>query len=320
MSDKCNLQLSMSLMPIYYGTTTKIACIAVKLTIGGLNRGLQGGRPLDEPHYFQTIVGAVENTFGKIEAYDDLGPLTISVEYELHQNPFLAWKADRPVQGDLRIQYDVVPILEDVVSSSLETQIYAKIEKGFVGIASSFIPVPAIGETAAVDVTIQWDLSSAQKEHETRTLSNFGEGNVLKRATSIKELSGCVFMVGKVSSYLPTPSLDEDGARGGLRGIHWMGTLPNNLEAMKEFTGNMVPRLCAFFKDESATRQIFMRKVPRGLRATQVASEILIDYDDDTKDENDWDLVRLFSSSLIATWAHLDPEDDGTPNDWLTQG
>ncbi|KAL7961347.1 hypothetical protein V8C34DRAFT_274448 [Trichoderma compactum] len=113
----------MSLMPIYYATTTKIACIAVKLTIGG--------RPLDEPHYFQTIVGAVENTFGHVEAYDDdLGPLTISAEYELFENPFLAWKADRPVPGDPRIPYDVVPILEDVVSSSLETQIYAKIEKG----------------------------------------------------------------------------------------------------------------------------------------------------------------------------------------------
>ncbi|KAK4074537.1 uncharacterized protein Triagg1_5133 [Trichoderma aggressivum f. europaeum] len=316
MSDRRNIQLSMSLMPIYYAVTTKIACIAVKLTIGGLNRG----RPSDEPHYFQTIVGNVENTFGHIEAYDDLGPLTISVEYELFENPFLAWKADRPVQGDLRIQYDAVPVAQDVVSSSLENQMDARIEKGFVGIASSFIPLPAVEETAAVDVTIEWDLQSTQKKNETRTLSSFGEGNVLKKATSIKELSECVFMVGKVSSYLPSPSLDEDGSRGGLRGIHWMGTLPSNLEAMKEFTINMVPRLCAFFKDESATRQIFLRKVPRGLRATQVASEILIDYDDDSKDENDWDLVRLFNSSLIATWAILDPEDDGTPNDWFTHG
>ncbi|KAK0757225.1 hypothetical protein N5P37_009941 [Trichoderma harzianum] len=318
MSDRRNLQLSMNLMPIYDSSRTKLACIAVKLTIGGLNRGLQGGSQLDETHYFQTIVGDVENTFGNIEAYDDLGPLTISVEYELFENPFLAWKTDRPVQGDLRIQYDAVPILQDVVSSSLETQIYARTEKGFIGIASSFIPIPAVKEAAAVDVTIEWDLSSSPQE--TRSLSSFGEGNIFRRATSLKEFSECVFMTGKVSSYIPTPARDEDGTRGGLRGIHWIDTLPNNFEAMKEFTSNMVPRLCAFFKDESATRQIFIRKVPRGLRATQVASEILIDYDDDTKDENDWDLVRLFNSSLIATWVHLDLEDDGTPNDWFTQG
>ncbi|QYT04569.1 Trypsin-like serine typically contains c-terminal pdz domain protein [Trichoderma simmonsii] len=318
MSDKRNFQLSMKLMPIYDSSRTKLACIEVKLTIGGLNRGLQGGSPLDETHYFQHIVGDVENTFGNIEAYDDLGPLTISVEYELFENPFLAWKTDRPVQGDLRIQYDAVPILQDVVSSSFERQIDARIEEGFIGIASTFIPIPAVEESAAVDVTIEWDLSSSPKEF--RSLSSFGEGDVLQMATSLKELSECVFMTGKVSSYLPTPSLDEDGPRGGLRGIHWIDTLPNNLEAMREFTSNMVPRLCAFFKDDSATRQIFVRKVPRGLRATQATSEILIDYDDDSKDENDWDLVRLFNSSLISTWAHLDPEDDGTPNDWFTQG
>lgn len=318
MSDRHNLQLSMNLMPIYDSSRTKLACIEVKLTIGGLNRGLQGGNPSDETHYFQRIVGDVENTFGIIEAYDDLGPLTISVEHELFENPFLAWKTDRSVQGDLRIQYDAVPILQDVVSSNLETQIDARIEEGFIGIASSFIPIPAVEESAAVDVTIEWDLSSSPKE--TRSLSSFGEGSILQRATSLKGFSECVFMTGKVNSYIPTPSRDEDGSRGGLRGIHWIGTMPNNLEAMKEFTSNMVPRLCTFFKDESTTRQIFIRKVPRGLRATQVTSEILIDYDDDSKDEKDWDLIRLFNSSLIATWAHLDPEDDGTPNDWFTQG
>ncbi|KAJ4857085.1 hypothetical protein T069G_07982 [Trichoderma breve] len=318
MSDRHILQLSMSLMPIYDSSRTKLFCIEVKLIIGGLNRGLQGGSPLDETHYFQRIVGDVENTFGNIEAYDDLGSLTISVEYELFENPFLAWRADRPIQGDLRIQYDAVPFLQDVVSSSLQAQIDARIENGFIGIASSFIPIPAVEGSAAVDVTIEWDLSSSPKEF--RSLSSFGDGNIFQRATSLKEFSECVFMTGKVSGYLPTPALDGDGARGGLRGIHWIGTLPDNLEAMKEFTSNMVPHLCAFFKDESATRQIYMRKVPRGLRATQVTSEILIDYDDDTKDENDWDLVRLFNSSLIATWAHLDPEHDGTPNDWFTQG
>ncbi|KAL7795706.1 hypothetical protein V8C43DRAFT_279735 [Trichoderma afarasin] len=318
MSDSGNLQLSMSLMPIYDSSRTKLACIEVKLTIGGLSRGLQGGNPLDETHYFQRIVRDVENTFGNIEAYDDLGPLTISVEYELFENPFLVWKADRHIEGDLRIQYDAVPFLQDVVSSSLEAQIDARIENGFIGIASSFIPIPAVEEAAAVDVTIEWDLSSSPKGF--RSLSSFGDGNIFQRATSLKEFSECVFMTGKVSSYLPTPSLDEDGSRGGLRGFHWIGTLPNNLEAMKEFTSNMVPRLCTFFKDESTTRQIFIRKVPRGLRATQVTSEMLIDYDDDTKDENDWDIVRLFNSSLIATWAYLDPEDDGTPNDWFTQG
>ncbi|KAL7910269.1 hypothetical protein GGI35DRAFT_479134 [Trichoderma velutinum] len=316
MSDRGNLQLSMSLMPIYYSLPVKIACIAVKLTIGGLSRGLQGGNPLDETHYFQTIVGDIENTFDNIQAHDDLGPLTISVEHGPSQNQSLAWKTDRPVQGDLSIQYDAVPIQEEVLSSSLETQ--TRHEEGFIVIASSFIPIPAVKESTAVDVTIEWDLSSAPKE--TRTLSSFGEGNVLQKTTSLKELSECVFMVGKVSSYTLPPSLDEDRARGELCGIHWMGTLPNSLEAMKEFTSNMVPRLGAFFKDDGATRQIFLRKVPRGLRATQVTNEILIDYDDDAKDENDWDLVRLFNASLIATWAHLDPEDDGTPNDWFTQG
>ncbi|KAL7934242.1 hypothetical protein V8C35DRAFT_302102 [Trichoderma chlorosporum] len=314
MSDGSNLQISISLTPFYDSNDAKIAYISVKVVIGGLCRGLQGGSPLDDTRYFHDIAGDVATKFDNIQASDNLGQLAVSVGRGFSQNS-LTWEADRPIQGDFTIQYDIIPIRQEVISSSLDSE--KGNEVGFIGIASSFIPIPAVKDFARVDVAIDWDIAQAPKE--TRTLSSFGEGNVSHKETSLKELSECVFMVGNINS-IPPISHDDDQARGKFRGLHSLGKLPGNLCAMGEFMQNMSPRLYAFFKDESATRQIFMRKVARGLRATHVTGGILIDYDDDTKDENDWDLVRLFNSSMIASWAHLDPEDDGTSNDWFTQG
>ncbi|EHK19009.1 uncharacterized protein TRIVIDRAFT_67029 [Trichoderma virens Gv29-8] len=316
MSDSNNIQFSMNFMPIHDNGRAEIAYISVKLIVGGLYRGLQGGSPLDETHYFQDIVGDIATKFDNIQANDDIGPLTIVIEHSSNQNRSLVWKVDRPIQGDLIIQYDVIPIEEDTLVSGSEA--LRRDEDGLVGIALSFIPIPIVKEPTTVDVTIDWGISKFPKD--IRTLSSFGEGSISKRVISLKELSECVFMVGKITSFPPTAHNDVDHARNKFRGIHWLGTPPDNLCAMREFMGNMVPRLCDFFKDEGGARQVFMRKVRRGLCATQVTSGILVDYDDHTKEEEDWDLVRLFNSSMIATWAQLDLEDDGTPNDWFTQG
>ncbi|RFU72176.1 pdz dhr glgf [Trichoderma arundinaceum] len=250
--------------------------------------------------------------FDNIQAYDDVGPLVVTVEHGSAQNHSLVWKTDRLVQGYLTLCYDAKPYQDGVLSSSINTLgIY---NDGLISIAASFIPIPAVKEPTNVDVNIEWDIS--QSPQKTRILSSFGEGNISQKATSLTTLSECVFMVGWINSFTPPTSTAE----GGFRGIHWLGTLPDNLSSMTEFTSNMFPRLSAFFKDDSTSCQIFLRKVPRGLRATQVTGGTLIDYDEDTKEEHDWDIVRLFNSSMIATWAYLDLEDDGTSNDWFTKG
>ncbi|KAM0252810.1 hypothetical protein ACHAQJ_007549 [Trichoderma viride] len=175
--------------------------------------------------------------------------------------------------------------------------------------AAAFIPVPVADDSMTIDVEIEWDTS--QVPQGTRTLSSFGKATFSQKELPFKALSECVLMVGQINSFIPPASHNEIQAGGGFQGIHWLGTLPDNLSAMKKFTSNMFPHLSAFFKDDKTSYQIFMRKVSRGLRATPATGGTLIDYDDDAKEDHDCNLVRLFNMSLIATWAHLDSEDDG---------
>lgn len=325
-SGKNSTRVNIKLMPIYDNDAAKASYISVKLTLGGLCRGLQGGRPLDEAkaiYYFHDTVteSYVENIatrFDNIQAHDDFGLLTVSVEHGSSQSHSLVWKTDRLIQGDVTICYDAIPIEEEDDAFTSSIHALRRDHDGLVGIAASFMPIPAVKEPITVDVTIDWDISQAPEG--IRTLSTFGEGNISQKAISPKALSECVFMVGRINSFPTTAPHDEAQDGEGFRGIHWLDTLPDNICAMREFTSNMLPRLSTFFKDDAASYQVFMRKVPRGFRATPITGGTLIDYDDDAKEEHDWDLVRLFNSSMIATWAHLDPEDDGTPNDWFTQG
>ncbi|KAL7800163.1 hypothetical protein V8C37DRAFT_364319 [Trichoderma ceciliae] len=329
MPDTASPQLSIKLTPVYdndFGSA-QVTYMSIKLTLGGLCGGLQGGSPLDEnkathKYYFQDMVTDryVENgvsQFDNIGAYDDLGPLAVSVGHAPGESHSLVWKTDRLTQGDVTICYDAIPAGDDTLALSAST--LRRDNGGLVGIAASFIPLPAVKEPVSVDVVIEWDVSQAPKG--IRALSSFGEGKASRKAACLTALSECVFMVGQIQThgFVPPSPLGEVPA-AGLCGIHWLGTLPDNVSSMREFVGNMLPRLSAFFKDDDTGYLVFMRRVPRGLGATRVTGGTLIDYDDDSREEHDWDLVRLFNSSMMATWAHLDPEDDGASNDWFTQG
>jgi hypothetical protein len=321
MSDTTNFQLNLDLTSIYDVDLREIILIGVKLDFEGPLGGLQGGSPLDEKdagYYFQhTVTDNLDNyATNTINGYDELGRLSISVKHDSHQGHSPAWKTYQPVQGNkISVQYSTKQVGDDALI--LDDDSRKRGHDGLVGIAATFIPVPVTNDSIPIDVNIEWDLS--QVPQGTRTLSSFGEGNFSRKGLPFKALSKCVFMVGRINSFV-LPASHEVQAGGKFQGIHWLGTLPDNLSAMKEFTSNMFPRLSAFFKDDKTSYQIFMRKVSRGLRATSVTGGTLIDYDDDAKQDHDWDLVRLFNASMLATWAHLDVEDDGTSNDWFTQG
>lgn len=323
MANTGRLHYIINLTPIYNVNSTEISHISVKLTFGGLRGGLSGGSQLDvtKPvYYFRDMITDndtedIATKFDNIKAYDQLGSLTLSVEHVPGQRHALAWKADRIIVGDVTICYDAIPIGDDVPSTG--TIALRRDHDGVIGTAASFIPMLDIMPVIRINVTVNWDMTQALQG--TRILSSFGEGDISEKTMSLKELSECVFMVGQINSF-PPPAPTEEAPMKGFRGIHSLGALPNNLSAMQEFMENMFPRLSAFFKDDDASYRVFMRKVPRGLRATPVTGGTVIDFDEDTKEEHDWDIVRLFNSSMIATWTRLDPEDDGTSNDWFTQG
>lgn len=289
--------------------------IAAKIEVGGLNGGLTGGRPgnKDEASFVLTKPypdNTTENDVVRdVKATDEAGGLGLRLE---GTGVDQSWHLDRQAQGTITIRLEAHAIAQHEQSQASAS--LSKYGHGLVGVGASFLPIPT--RPGTFDLSLTWDLQHAQEG--IRAVTSFGEGSVSTSVTA-EALSNCVFMVGQVGSYPPTPTR---GYVTSFCGTFWLGDLPSNLDALKPFTSDMFPHLSNFFNDESGTYRAFITKASHGLRGTTFASSrsSLIEYDDDAKDATDWELVRILNKSMIASWVNLDPEDDGTRNDWFREG
>ncbi|KAK5991146.1 hypothetical protein PT974_09424 [Cladobotryum mycophilum] len=293
--------------------------ISAKLTIKGLyGKGLPGSyrghgkwashsrqkRTIFFHHSgysYSTPAASFDTTVTGFQARDDEGPLPLTF---LHLGKSGAEKecfAEREVHGGIVVTYTVLPIPDNPKDWSRRA--LRRDQGGLVGVGSSFIPRLKIDEE--YDVAIEWNLSQAPAD--TRAVTSYGEGDVSMKATD-KTLADSVFMVGRITS---SPSRPR-----GSHGTYWLGSLPENLIFLKDFNSKMFPHLARFFKDEDGSYRAFIRKVPSGLRGTTYNLSSLIDYDDDTRNEHEWELVKLLNSRTIASWAQIDPEEGTTYNHW----
>lgn len=181
-----------------------------------------------------------------------------------------------------------------------------------------FIPWFSLGNK--FPVTIEWDLSKCSQG--TRAVTSFGEGPQRIEFTGTSDsLLDCIFMAGPIKSNTSDSSSSAPQTKGSC-GTYWFGELPPNLEAVTPYATNIFPRMAEHFNDPTGSYRAFLRRTQRGFRGTafQSSSSSIIEYDPSAKDEDDWDLVRLLNRTMVATWARLDPEDDGDPNEWFTDG
>lgn len=144
-----------------------------------------------------------------------------------------------------------------------------------------------------------------------------GEGNISLTSPFVS-LFHSIFIVGKVKSSKPKPM--EEGDFNGFCATDWLGELPLSLQAVTEFSDAMFPPLSSFFKAEREAYRAFFCRTNKSLRRVPLFASALIDFNDDTQNEHDWQLVKVLNSAIISHWAKLDPEHDGTSNDWLTEG
>ncbi|KAL1870173.1 hypothetical protein Daus18300_005237 [Diaporthe australafricana] len=126
-------------------------------------------------------------------------------------------------------------------------------------------------------------------------------------------------MVGPVRSHTHDPTAPDPISEGSC-GAYWFGNLPSNLDAVTSYATNIFPRMAEHFGDSSGSYRAFLRHTAKGFRGTVFQSSSIIEYDDEAKDEDDWDMVRLLNRNMVSSWARLDPEDDGTANEWFTDG
>lgn len=318
MENTKNLRLSVLIKP-HFGGNEAVPHLTLTMTLGGLNGGLlggnqggnQGGSPSAQEDTNRTIFKTLhKNEVENIKSLLDISEVEDSQGTLTLQFGDGGWKASRETKGDVRIQYDANPFQHGI---SLESIKLLRVDQGgIVGAGASFIPRLVVDTPC--DITVAWDLSHTPAG--TRGVCSLGEGSVTASG-SIDILMDSVFMVGKINSFPPdTPSV---GA-GGFCGTYWLGDLPDNLNSLQDFSSKMFPRVSAHFKDEEGSYRAFLRRIPKGQRGLSLMSSSLIDYDADTKEEDDWELVRLLNSNMVATWTQLDPEEDGTEIEWFVKG
>lgn len=251
-------------------------------------------------HYLQGIPATLRDTDGPV-------PFDVSGEDEKEV------RMTRDSRGEIIFASDVQALNEDEDSNDVCAT--RRDQGGVIGAGRYFLPRFNLEDCRMI---IEWDLSGCPTG--TRAVTSFIEGpGPAEIMGSSKALLDCVFMVGPGLESFPPADLPSPSSIGA--GVtYWFGNLPENLDAVKNYSTNIFPRMSEHFNDEGSSYHAFLRRVPKGLRGTAFGRSGLIDYDEHASNEQDWDLVRLLNRTMVSAWARLDPEENGAENDWFTQG
>lgn len=252
-----------------------------------------------------------------IQILDAAGPLV----GQLSSSPGHECRVQRDTRGEIVLGTQVRPIIEAHAPGQVLGSFELRADQGgLIGAGRGFLPQLVEDETNYA-ISVEWHLSSCPEGY--RAVCSLGEGpEPVVTTGKANILCDCVFMVGAIHSYPPDrPSpLSTTSEATGFCGTYWFGALPDNLDGVKDYGTKIFPKMSDHFNDEKGSYRAFIRRGSKGLFGTNFRSSSIIDYDEDAKDEHDWDLVRLLNTRMIANWAQLDPEDDGTGNDWFTKG
>ncbi|KAG6355697.1 hypothetical protein INS49_003661 [Diaporthe citri] len=312
-----NTSLDLQLRP-EADETGKIVSLAFTITIHGLslqpgdilcNFGQEGVTrehpswyPYYRPHDITTLFS------------DDDGPLDIHASDEGNDECI----AERQTKGGVVSAWKV-PVVEgsDIPKEGPGSVSELLLDQGgIIGVGKYFIPRFSLGNE--VLIAIEWDLCHCPQG--TRAVTSFGEGPQRVEFTGNSgSLLDCVFMAGPVKSNT-IGSQSPTSQNKDTCGTYWFGELPANLDAVTSYAANIFPPVAEHFNDPSGSYRAFLRRIPKGFHGTAFQSSSVIEYDPSVKDEDDWDLVRLLNRTMVSTWARLDPEDDGTANEWFTDG
>lgn len=186
---------------------------------------------------------------------------------------------------------------------------------GIIGAGSYFLP--RFHADQDYNISVAWDLGACPEA--TRAVCSFGEGPLPVQATGKGDtLLNCAFAVGPLGSFPEDPP--QHGAQEGFGRTYWLGELPHNLDAVKDYVTKIFPDMSAHFNDEEGRYRAFLRRVPLGFGAVSLESSSIIAYDEDVIKVHDWELIRLLNGTMVSTWVQMTQEDDGRENDWFTHG
>ncbi|KUI54481.1 hypothetical protein VP1G_01864 [Cytospora mali] len=268
--------------------------------------------PRNHPSWY--LYNSPSNVLSRVS--DRRGPLVLT---RVHENSHEI-RLDQETEGDVIAEWEVSVVKNDFDDPDDLSRLHRD-QGGVIGAGRSFLPHFNIGREYQCQAVIEWDLSGWPEP--TRAVCSFGEGpEPVTAQRSGDTLLDCVFMVGVINSHPPEPP-PRDSGDNRFCSTYWFGDLPPNLSAIKDYPTNIFPRMAEHFKDEQGSYRTFFCRAPKGpkLTSTSFHNSSIVEYDDDhAKDEHDWDLVRLLNRAMVTAWARIDAEDDGSENDWFTDG
>lgn len=258
-----------------------------------------------------SFLSIVKPTVSKdgLKFIDKKGELPTSCK-ALNNGTGLSWTVGRQTFGDVKLEYSIL-----ASSDKTSLGLYSD-QGGLLGSGLTFVPTPPAGKTYRN--IVEWDLSKAPEG--TRAVWTFGEGPAaVERVGPASTLSDSVYMVGPIHSNPPAPI---PGSPSDYYGYYWFGSLPPNVEIIKDMHHSFFLKICDFFEETfsaSNPYRSFVRNTGsrKSFIGTSFTRSHIFDYDDQIAEAEDYDLVRRAAYEMAHNWLGP-PFADGT--DWLYEG
>jgi hypothetical protein len=214
----------------------------------------------------------------------------------------------RRTSGDIKLHYGAVPAKPRFQHPAFDLR---SDQGGILGSGLSFLPAPSTG-TVYLNI-VEWNLSEAPAE--TRAVWTFGEGPApVEKTGPVSILLDSVYMIGPIHSSSSTVDY---------YGYYWFGTLPSNIEVIKDEHHVFFMKASEFFEDPPSASNPYRSFVRRNGSSRSfggngfIRSQIF-DYDDQIAQAEDYDLIRRVAYEMLQNWLGPSTTDDGI--DWLYEG
>lgn len=304
--------ITASLTPTF-DAARQVEGLHVSLSIEGLSR-----RAGDAVVSFPTNLArrtSISPGTAEWRASDDLGDLPISIGNDSSYE----WVAQRDTAGQVNFSYVANPSLDGRLVGHAAAASDLRLDHGgLIGSGFSFIPIPS--GTEVYNITVEWDLDGAPKG--TRAVWTFGEGpKPIEKIGPASLLSDSVYMVGPIRS--DSGSTSNPNTISDYYGYYWFGSLPSNIEVIKDIHHAFFLKVSDFFNDtplaSNPYRHFVRNTTPvKSFGGTSFVRSHIFDYDDQITQAQDYDLVRRMAYEMIHSF--LGPSLADPSIDWLFEG
>ncbi|KAL5314730.1 hypothetical protein ACEPPN_017376 [Leptodophora sp. 'Broadleaf-Isolate-01'] len=273
----------------------------------------------------------------ELKASDESGelPLVFEDPKESDQSLERSWVTLRNTFGDVEIRYEVSTSSKDQFKTGGPVLGLHREQGGLMG--SGFAIIPVLPPKETYRNIVEWDLEQAPKG--TRAVWTYGEGpHPVERVGPVSILRDSVYMVGRIQSNpLATTTT-------GNYGYYWFGSLPSNIELIKDMHRAFFANAKRFFEIDSHNKEDFdhpfFASVPKGnckylaepplhrsfvrntgntksFGGTSFGQSYIFNYDDQIDKVYKFDLIRWMTYEMTHIW--LGPSvEEGI--DWLYEG